>query len=139
MLLGSAMTMGCGKPKIERAIVHGMVRFNGKPLSSGTIRFIPTAGTTPPGAADIVDGAYRVVARGGVPVGTHKIEITAFRMPPPGTVNPEREAMKREHPYFTFPEMEEQYIPSKYNQKTELTLTIPPGSADVEHNIELTP
>ena len=131
---------GCGKPKVDRVIVHGTVHFAGEPVQSGVIRFVPTGGTaTPPGAAQIINGTYRVEARGGVPVGTHAIEIEAFHPLPPGKKNPEMEAMKKEHPHFTFPESREQYIPARYNEKTELTVTIPPGSGEFEHNIELTP
>jgi hypothetical protein len=140
VIVVATIVAGCGKSKLDRVIVHGRVHFAGEPVQTGVIRFIPTEGTaTPPGAAQIVNGNYRVEARGGVPVGTHKIEIEAFRPLPPGKKNPEMEAMKKEHPHFTFPEVREQYVPARYNENTELRVTIPSDSGEFEHNIELTP
>lgn len=130
---------GCGKQRIERAIVYGTVNFGGKPISKGTIYFTPIEGTkTPPGAAQIIDGKYRVETRGGVPVGTHKIEIEAFRpLAPDSPVAIEAARIAKEHPNLDFPPSREQYIPARYNTTSELKITIPSGSGSVEHNLEL--
>src|SRR6185295_6699697 len=106
--------IGCGKQGIERAIVYGTVKFGGKPMQTGTILFVPTEGTkTPPGAAQIIDGKYRVEARGGVPVGTHKIEIEAYRpLPPNSPIAIEAARIQKEHPNLDFPPTREQYVPA---------------------------
>jgi hypothetical protein len=138
-LLCCGALAGCQKQSIERAVVHGKISFAGEPMPSGTIRFVPTEGTkTPPGAAQIIDGKYRVEARGGVPVGTHRIEIEAFRaLSPEAAAAAETARLQAEHPHLEFPPAREQYIPAKYNNETELKITIPPGSGEIEHNIEL--
>ncbi len=131
---------GCSKSKADRAIVHGMVRFAGEPVQSGAIRFVPADGTaTPPAGAQITNGAFRVGARGGIVIGTYKIEIEAFRPLPPGKKDPELEAAKKNHPKLEFQEPREQYIPPRYNAQSELKITIAPGSSNVEHNLDLTP
>jgi hypothetical protein len=134
-----SLFVGCGKSGHERATVYGRVLFDGKPMPTGTVRFVPTGDTkTPPAAAQIVDGAYRVETRGGVPVGKHKIEIEAFRpISAQSAAAAEMERMKAAHPHLDFPPTREQYVPARYNEQTELTIEIPPGSGTVEHNIEL--
>jgi hypothetical protein len=131
---------GCSKGKADRAVVHGSARFAGEPVQAGTIRFVPVDGTaTPPAAAQITNGVFRVEARGGVPIGTYKLEIEAFRPLPPGKKDLELEATKKNHPKLEFQEPREQYIPPRYNAQSELKITIAPGSGDVEHNIDLMP
>ena len=51
-------------------------------FKQGTIRLIPVGQTkTPPWGAEIIDGRYSCHGRGGVPVGTHKVEIEAYGDP----------------------------------------------------------
>ena len=121
------MTAGCGSSGPERAVVSGEVTYNGQPVEKGTIRFLPTKGTeTPPWGAHIVDGKYKAYGKGGVPVGTHKVEILGYRTrpgqvptgePPPGMTAEEA--------------AREQFLPPKYNTQTELEITIEPGSGSV--------
>jgi hypothetical protein len=140
LLCVALVAIGCRKQGIERAIVYGTVSFAGKPMPTGTIHFTPIEGTkTPPGAAQVVDGKYRVESRGGVPVGTHKIEIEAFRpLSPDSPVAIEAARIAKEHPNLDFPPTREQYVPARYNTASELTISIPAGSKVVEHNLELT-
>jgi hypothetical protein len=63
-----------------KRVVHGTVTVGGQRPDAGEIRFIPIEGT--PGgtnAAVIVDGAYRIEARRGVPVGKYRVEVAAKR------------------------------------------------------------
>ncbi len=124
-----AIIGGCGPGGIERAVLSGTVTYQGQPVKKGVIRFIPIKGTKGPSwGAHIIDGRYKAAGKGGVPVGTHKVEILAYRpkaaAPPPGrepdTIPPE------------------QYIPDKYNAKSVLEITIPPGSGKVVENFDLT-
>lgn len=130
---------GCKKSGIERTIVYGTVSFAGKPISTGTIYFTPIEGTkTPPGASQIVDGKYRVESRGGVPVGTHKIEVEAFRpLAANSPVAIEAARIAKEHPNLDFPPTREQYIPARYNTASELKITIDADSGTIEHNLDL--
>ena len=128
-----AITGGCGPSGPERAVLSGTVAYQGEPVKKGVIRFIPIKGTEGPSwGANIIDGRYKAAGKGGVPVGTHKVEILAYRpkagvtaaAPPP---DPALDRTPRE-----------QYLPEKFNTKTELEITIPPGSGKVVKNFDLT-
>lgn len=119
----------------ERVIVCGTVTYNGVPVSEGDIRFMPVASSQVPMAgAEIKNGNYKVDGRGGVPVGTHKIEIEAVRVDKsrlkPGDPMPPS-AKAKGVPY-------EQYVPRRYNLESNLRITIEPGSREVTKNFELT-
>ena len=59
-------------------VVHGSVTVDGETVDTGTICFVPIEGTPGPASVGrIVDGKYRIDARGGVPVGKHRVEIDA--------------------------------------------------------------
>jgi hypothetical protein len=72
---------GCGGsaelPKVE---ISGHVTYNGKPVQSGEITFLPMDGTkSPPTAAVITNGEYRTATRGNIAVGKYRVEIREFR------------------------------------------------------------
>lgn len=127
--------IGCGSRGTERAIVSGTVTLGGKPLAQAEIRFVPIEGTQAPiSGAAIVDGRYKVRAKGGVPVGTHKVVIEAFR-PLPGVRAHEADD---DNPLANLGP-KEQYVPARYNQQSELRLVIPPGSSLLVRDFELAP
>jgi hypothetical protein len=131
-----AITGGCGPSGPERAVLSGTVTYQGQPVKEGVIRFIPIKGTEGPSwGAHIVDGRYKAAGKGGVPVGTHKVEILAYHTKP-------RPARSADSPPSGFeldvPPPREQYIPEKYNTATVLELTIPPGSGKVIRDFDLT-
>ena len=130
------MVIGCGSGGPERVIVTGTVTYQGQPLKEGQIRFFPTEGTEAPmSGGDIVDGQYAIRVKGGVAVGTHRVEIVAHRPDPRF-----RELTESLPPNAT--ELErppgQQYIPEKYNKSTTLEITIPPGSRKTTKDFELT-
>jgi hypothetical protein len=136
-LLGYAvlagLLAGCGDRGPQRVAVSGTVTFNGKPLADGTIRFVPTAtASSPVAGADIKDGKYTADIRGGVPVGTQRVEIEAYRVDPratkPGMPAP---PMARGVPRI-------QYIPKRYNVDSQLSMTIEPGSKIITKDFDLT-
>ncbi len=104
---------GCGRQSdIDKVVVKGLVTFDGVVLSKGQVRFIPIEGTTGPIAgAPIVDGQYVAKAKGGVPIGRHRVEIKALRTVRNGVPDENGSEL-------------EQYIPFKYNQFSELTCTV---------------
>ncbi len=127
---------GCGRGKLERAVVSGKVTYQGQPVAKGKIRFIPIKGTqTPMWGAFIRDGGYKASGKGGVPVGTHKVEIVAWRTKSDvvETANTPRSDLS-----LGGAPMGQQYLPEKYNTKTELEITIPPGSGKVVRDFDLT-
>ena len=111
---------GCGKAS-DRVLVSGKVTYLGKPVANGEIRFDSIGGTTQPAGASIRDGQYQVVGKGGVPVGTHRVSITAFRPNPgasaaPGGAGP-----------MGGGGVPIQYLPAKFNTQSKLTVTLEPG------------
>lgn len=126
---------GCGGDQgPERVVVSGTVTYNGKPIPEGDIRFMPVAASAVPMAgAEIKDGKYKVDGRGGVPVGTYKIEIEAYRVEPsavkPGETPPPM--MARGAPRI-------RYLPKRYNVDSQLQITIEPGSPEITKDFNLT-
>ena len=132
-----AAVFGCGHHGgPERVVVSGTVTYQGQPVKEGQIRFYPTKGTQAPmSGGDIIDGKYVVEAQGGVPVGTHEIRIAAFRPDPryreyEKSLRPDASALEKPP--------KQQYLPEKYNTKTKLEITIPPGSSGNAKDFQLT-
>jgi len=124
-VLALAATGACRPGGPQRVVVSGTVTYRGEPLREGKIRFFPTKGTdTPMAGAHIVDGQYRVDQRGGVPVGTHKVMIEAYR--PLRGAGPAPELPPGDIGAGLVPQ--EQYLPEKYNVNTELEVTLEPGT-----------
>lgn len=105
---------GCGDAD-PRSTVSGVVTLDGENVPHGEIVLVPTTPTTPSEAGRIQNGAYTMRAAPG----DKKVIIRAEREhptdkvpgPDPGTMVPRRE----------------QFIPSKYNESTELTLEVTTG------------
>ena len=136
-LVAGCLTMactGCGRDGPERAVVTGKVTYCGEPVKKGIIRFKPTKGTkTPPWGANIIDGRYEAFGKGGVPVGTHKVEIMAWRDAQPKSAQAANDSMDVAGGAISG----KQYLPPKYNTRTELEITIEPGSGEVARDFIL--
>jgi hypothetical protein len=103
--------------------VSGAVMYQGKPIPDGEIRFVPTGDTRGPTSAALVQqGRYEVTARGGVPAGTHRVEVRAFRaMSGSFQASPDLPgAASGQSP-------KEQYLPKQYNDQSGMTVTIESG------------
>jgi hypothetical protein len=134
LVLAAALLSGCrGDRGPERVAVSGTVTYNGKPVAVGTIRFVagPTS-SAPMSAAAIADGKYAADTHGGVAVGTHKVQIEAFRRIGNRAQSDDRlpPGIKDRSPY-------EQYLPAKYNTSTELEISIPSGSRTITKDFDL--
>lgn len=133
MVVIAVFVSGCSTEAIERATVSGKVTVDGKPLSSGQIRFLPTSEKGGPvWSAWIKDGSYTTEGTKGTPVGELRVEINGFRTPawyrPSGAPAPGEEEVM-------IPQ--EQYLAAKYNVQSELKMNIAPGSGKVEKDWEL--
>ncbi|MCC7083753.1 MAG: hypothetical protein IT427_01960 [Pirellulales bacterium] len=131
--IATASWDGCSKGGPERVIVSGMISHNGKAIPHGIIRFTPNDNV--PGstvAATIADGKYRVESRGGVPVGTHKIQIEAYRLASgtPKTNAPGARSIPNDA-------QREQYLPDKYNKRTSLEFIVDSQHGEITKNFEL--
>ena len=97
-------------------IVSGKVWYHGQPVPDGLIVFVPAKGTKGPTAsATIKDGDYKVVAAGGVPTGTHGVEIQAYRSV---AAFPNRPPSMQDMP------AKQQYLPEQYNRESPLEVSI---------------
>ena len=122
-----ALTLaGCGDAR--RQSVRGTVTVDGQPLKEGAIRFIPTEDASGPTAgANIVDGQFEIPKETGTFAGKFKVQITARRPSSKLMRDPETGQATRGF---------EQYIPAKYNTRTELTADVKAGE-DNEFTFDL--
>ena len=131
--LAAFLCGGCrhGDSGPDRVIVSGAVVYQGTPVAEGIIHFTPTKGSTGPVTiVKIADGKYRADAKGGVPVGTQKVEISASRP------NPKYAGKPAPGPVRQWPP-QEQYIPAKYNSRSELEIVLEPRQGDTTINFDL--
>ncbi len=113
------------KEGFERVIVSGVVSYQGEPVPYGRIRFTPRDGTTGPvSVTTIKEGQYRIDHKGGVPVGTHTVQMWSF------------DPMELEIPTPGGPPVR-QYLPQKYNLKSELVATVENGTGEDVQNFDL--
>ncbi len=127
----AAIMGGCGKSGLERVVHSGKVTYRGEPIKSGEIRFIPTKGTEAPfWSARIVEGQYLANGRGGVPIGTYRVEIVGWR----------QKGTSKSLPIGVSPGdlPKDQYLPAKFNTKSDLEITVIPGSEKVVKDFILT-
>jgi len=118
-LLLAASLAGCGGVVDDSVPISGSVTLDGAPLPSGTITFLPSDGVGPSAGAQIAEGKYETRA---VP-GPKQVTIVAQREKAGGTAAP--------NPHAGPPT--EQYLPAKYNTRTELKADVPAeGSETVD-------
>ncbi len=130
-----AVLIGCREGSgPDAAVVKGEVKYAGRSVEDGMIRFCPIDGTPgPANVAQIRKGRYEITARGGVAVGEHRVEIQAFKETGTEKLFPEGCPQAQS----TAPS-KKQYLPPKYNSKSVLTATIPPGERKIIRNFDLT-
>lgn len=122
VFIALGLLLGC-KPELQRVIVSGKVTYQGQPVADGSILLVPVKGTKGPQAgAQITDGLYRVTAGGGVPMGTHHVEIRAYR-PASGAKRP---APLQDR------QGKQQYLPEEYNDKSTLEATVDRGGEQTQ-------
>ncbi|WP_435021212.1 carboxypeptidase-like regulatory domain-containing protein [Tundrisphaera sp. TA3] len=132
LLLGLALP-GCGGDGIPRESVAGTVTLDGKPLESGTIRFLPSdpAATQTTADAPISGGKYAIPASQGLAPGSYLVSISS---PVPGEdpTAKKRPAAKPEESGTgaidapVEPPMHDQ-IPRKYNINSTLKADVVKG------------
>lgn len=111
------LLFGCrgDKQGPSRYSVRGIITLDDKPLESGSILFVDPAGQIQSYFATIKNGSYQT----DVEAGTWNVQITAIRA-----------SKDKQEPNAEGTGMvpaSEQYIPKKYNEKTELHIDVKPG------------
>jgi hypothetical protein len=141
LLMGAAIVSvgsGCGQDRgPQRVVVSGTVNYHGQPVAEGRIRFTPlTSSSLPVSGAFIIDGRYRVDGHGGVPVGTHKVQIEAYTPTDPAML-PDLSG-ERTRPSAAKTGLGSQYLPRKFNVDSQLQVTIEPDDRSATKDFDLT-
>ena len=122
---------------LEEVVISGRVTYQGKPVEEGRIRFVPIKGTKGPANLETIsEGQYSVTARGGVPVGTHRVEIQAYQ-PIPGARPYTEDQADGEFDIKPGDLPKRQVLPDRYNRRSTLEVTIEPGSGSVTRDFDL--
>lgn len=129
--LGLTIVVGCRGRGPERVAVAGAVTYQSQTVAEGTICFIPADGTSGSSTmAAISDGQYKTDSSGGLPIGTYRVDVRAFRDSSRDARNaalgPRGAELRRV-----------QYLPAKYNAKTELKITLASGQSSARHDFAL--
>lgn len=125
----ACIAAGCN-PQNDNYIVTGKVSYDGQPLSRGQVVFEPRAAGKM-SVAQIHEGTYSLPAGFGLSPGEYTVRITSDR-PTGEKVKP---AVYSEDQ--TPADVYEQFLPAKYNQNSELTITVSPESV-TSHDFVLT-
>lgn len=128
---------GCGGQAggPERVPVRGQVSYAGEPIQEGKIRFIPEDG--PVAVAEIRDGRYVADARGGVPVGRHRVVIEAYR--PRAGAEPATAELAEAIADIEEGEVpQEQFLPREYSgAQSTLELVVESGANAITQDFDL--
>jgi hypothetical protein len=111
-----ALCLGCGSKTIR---IEGTVTYNGKPISEGTIEFLPIEGTSGPSVGGkIKEGRYEFSTDKGLTRGgRYQVLISALAKTGRKVPN----IMKPGGPPM---ELSENYIPAMYNSESNLKVTL---------------
>lgn len=128
VLLVAAAT-GCSS-RPTTVIVRGTIRYDGRPLDNGEIRFLPTTGTAAPtNGSRVVAGRYAVTARGGLLPGSYRVEIESRATTGRELAMPEEGAG---------PPQPTVSIPARYNSESTLRAEIGPLPREQSLDYQLT-
>lgn len=115
-LLAALALAGCDG--IPMGQVKGTVKYNGKLIEDGWIRFEPADGKTQPAADKIKDGEYSLK----VPVGNMKVIVSSSKVVG-------KKKLYANDPNSPEQDLTEEVLPEKYSDmmKTELRFEVKPG------------
>ncbi|TWU20081.1 hypothetical protein Pla52o_45950 [Novipirellula galeiformis] len=126
------VTIGCGGGDgLNRAEVRGKVSFEGAPVESGSIAFIPVEGTQAPSTGGAINqGEYHLARAVGPVVGEYRVEIRATRK----TGRQVAAGEVARDPTAMIDEIEA-FIPEKYNNRSDLTAEIQPDKNEIHFDL----
>jgi hypothetical protein len=105
--------IGCGRGN-GLTEIGGTVTYKGQPVQSGTVKFLSADGSGPTAAGIIENGRYTMK----VTPGKKQVAIEAFKI------------VGRRHHHPNDPgspmiDVQEQFLPERYNEKTGLVRSVP--------------
>ena len=119
--IGALLSLGCGGNS-STATATGVVSLDGQPLETGTVDFIPVAGTKGPAAtATIADGKFTIPAEAKLKPGKFRVEISAQR------VDGKQQVMSVATGEEVTVDRYVSIIPPRYNRDTELNASLAAG------------
>ena len=112
LAIAALVATGCGP---STPVVEGTVSLDGVPIDAGTIELLPADGKGPTAGTGIIAGRYRTEA----PEGVKKVRIRS----------PQKDGTKILDPGGSGQMVDRRVeaIPDRYNEKTDLEVTIKPG------------
>ena len=113
----SCFCVGCGGDGL--IAVSGTISWNGEPIEKGMINFYPADPSQRPHGSPITDGKFQFRTSPG----EKRVEVFADR--PVGEPDPVMKVQRRE-----------QYIPTRYNEQTELTANVSESDRTFEFVLE---
>ena len=115
------VVVGC-EQNPNRYAVEGTVTLDGEPLDEGQIRLVPQRGTSGPSSgAPIREGRFSIARDRGPFAGEFTVEITAVRET--GEI--------LNHPDEGPVPLTAQYLPARYNSKSDLTASVKAGEPNL--------
>lgn len=120
----SLLFCGCGGSNGAKIEVTGNVTFDGTPVETGTITFMPADGKGASAAGKIVSGEYTAL----VPPGEKQVSIIGERVAGQQKRDPSDPNSE------TF-DVTESFIPPQYNAKTTLTATIKGNGGPIDFKL----
>jgi len=120
--LSLAVLSGCG----SKAAVQGTVTFDGTPIDSGSITFVPEASGGQKATAQITNGKYSIDSDRGPPAGKYKVEITSMKSLV-GKKGADPDMQRGDA---------RQVLPDKFNKATTLTADLKSGSNTVDFDLK---
>ncbi len=116
LLLALGLLAGCGGGEKFQP-VSGTVTLDGEPLKKGVITMFPAGSGTTVGG-EIIDGKFTLPRDRGPTPGKYRVEIVAFKAS--GKKEFDVDLNKQV-------DVELQYLPARYNNKSELSCTVEEG------------
>lgn len=116
MFVAVACCLFAGCKKNSLLPIGGAVTYDSKPVTKGSLRFLPADGAGPTAACEIIDGKYSV----NVSPGKKRVEIEAYRV-----VGQRRHGNDPKNP---MQDIHEQILPEKYNSQSTLVTEIQSSS-----------
>jgi hypothetical protein len=120
----ASLVAGCGGT--DQLEVQGTVSYDGQPVKAGAIAFVPAANQGLSAGGTVLDGKYHIPAHIGPKTGAYRVEIR-WAKPTGKKIKSETGATL---------ELTEEGLPAKYNDQSELTAELKPGSNTVNFDLK---